>query len=303
VKTAALIQTSLTTIKAATLAAVILVGLTIGRHADAIGANFGGNFWATGGLTVGVGAIGAAMVGSLFSMDAWNNVGFAGSELKNPTKDLPIAMALGTLIVTVLYLLTNVAYLNILPQSAIAAAPQDRVGAAALQAVFGPAGLVLMSVAIMISTFGCNNGLILSGARVYWAMARDRLFFLRRADELHPVYRTPAQALIAQAVWTCFLCLSGTYSQLLNYVIFAAVLFYMVTTVGLFVLRRRRPDAPRPVRAVAYPWLPGLYVAATGLIAIDLLVAPATRNYSLLGLALVVLGVPVYYAWRRLGHA
>jgi APA family basic amino acid/polyamine antiporter len=304
VKTAALIQTSLTTIKAATLAAVILVGLTIGRHADAITANFsGGNFWATGGLTVGVGAIGAAMVGSLFSMDAWNNVGFAGSELKNPTKDLPIAMALGTLIVTVLYLLTNVAYLNILPQSAIASAPQDRVGAAALQAVFGPAGLVLMSVAIMISTFGCNNGLILSGARVYWAMARDRLFFLRRADELHPVYRTPAQALIAQAVWTCFLCLSGTYSQLLNYVIFAAVLFYMVTTVGLFVLRRRRPDAPRPVRALAYPWLPGLYVVATGLIAIDLLVAPATRNYSLLGLALVLLGVPVYYIWRRIDRA
>jgi len=177
VKTAAFIQTSLTAVKTAALAALILLGLTIGRNAAAIAANFGGNFWSTSGWVVGVGAVGAAMVGSLFSMDAWNNVGFAGSELKNPTKDLPIAMALGTLVVTVLYLLANVAYLNVLPQGAIATAPQDRVGTAALQAIFGAPGLVLMAVAIMISTFGCNNGLILSGARVYYAMARDNLFF------------------------------------------------------------------------------------------------------------------------------
>src|SRR6266853_492919 len=169
VKTAAFIQTSLTAVKTAALAALILLGLTIGRNAAAIAANFGGNFWSTSGWVVGVGAVGAAMVGSLFSMDAWNNVGFAGSELKNPTKDLPIAMALGTLVVTVLYLLANVAYLNVLPQGAIATAPQDRVGTAALQAIFGAPGLVLMAVAIMISTFGCNNGLILSGARVYYA--------------------------------------------------------------------------------------------------------------------------------------
>ncbi len=297
VQTAAFIQTSLTAIKTAALAALILLGITIGRNAEAIAANFGTNFWSTGGWVVGAGAVGAAMVGSLFSMDAWNNVGFAGGELKNPTKDLPIAMALGTLVVTVLYLLANVAYLNVLPQGAIAAAPQDRVGTAALQAIFGAPGLVLMAVAIMISTFGCNNGLILSGARVYYAMARDNLFF-KTAGELHPRYRTPSVALVAQAVWTCLLCLSGTYGQLLNFVIFAALLFYMLTTVGLFALRAKRPDAPRPVRAVAYPWLPALYVVATGLIALDLLVADATRTYAFLGLGLVVLGVPVYYVWR-----
>ena len=297
VKTAAFIQTSLTAVKTAALAALILLGLTIGRNAAAIAANFGGNFWSTSGWVVGVGAVGAAMVGSLFSMDAWNNVGFAGSELKNPTKDLPIAMALGTLVVTVLYLLANVAYLNVLPQGAIATAPQDRVGTAALQAIFGAPGLVLMAVAIMISTFGCNNGLILSGARVYYAMARDNLFF-KTAGELHPRYHTPSVALIAQAVWTCVLCLSGTYGQLLNFVIFAALLFYMVTTVGLFALRVNRPDLPRPVKAVAYPWLPALYIVATALIALDLLVSPATRTYAFLGLGLVVLGVPVYYVWR-----
>ncbi|HEX9393148.1 MAG TPA: amino acid permease [Gemmatimonadales bacterium] len=302
VKTAAFIQTSLTAVKTAALAALILLGITIGRNATAIAANFGTNFWSTSGWVVGVGAVGAAMVGSLFSMDAWNNVGFAGSELKNPTKDLPIAMALGTLVVTVLYLLANVAYLNVLPQGAIATAPQDRVGTAALQAIFGAPGLVLMAVAIMISTFGCNNGLILSGARVYYAMARDNLFF-KTAGELHPRYHTPSVALITQAVWTCVLCLSGTYGQLLNFVIFAALLFYMVTTVGLFALRAKRPDVPRPVKAVAYPWLPALYIVATGLIALDLLVSPATRTYAFLGLGLVVLGVPVYYVWRSFSAA
>src|SRR5258708_1713828 len=275
----------------------ILLGITIGRNAPAIAASFGTNFWSTSGWVVGVGAVGAAMVGSLFSMDAWNNVGFAGSELKNPTKDLPIAMALGTLVVTVLYLLANVAYLNVLPQGAIATAPQDRVGTAALQAIFGAPGLVLMAVAIMISTFGCNNGLILSGARVYYAMARDNLFF-KTAGELHPRYRTPSVALITQAVWTGVLCLSGTYGPRFNFVIFAALLFYMVTTVGLFALRAKRPDVPRPVKAVAYPWLPALYIVATGLIALHLLVSPATRTYALLGLRPPLFGLPVYYVCR-----
>jgi len=173
------------------------------------------------------------------------------------------------------------------------------VGTAALQSMFGAPGLVAMAVAIMISTFGCNNGLILSGARVYYAMARDNLFF-RTAGALHPQYKTPAVALVVQAVWTCVLCLSGTYGQLLNFVIFAALVFYLLTTVGLFGLRAKRPDLPRPVKAVAYPWLPALYGAATGLIALDLLFADATRTYALLGLALVLVGVPVYFAWRWL---
>ncbi|HYT04573.1 MAG TPA: amino acid permease [Gemmatimonadales bacterium] len=299
VRTAAIIQTSLTAIKTAALAALILLGLTIGRHADALAANFGASFWATDGAAVGLAAVGAAMVGSLFSMDAWNNVGFAGSELKEPRKDLPFAMGVGVLIVTLLYVLANVAYLNVLPATAIANAPQDRVGTAALQAILGQPGLKLMAAAIMISTFGCNNGLILSGARVYYAMARDDLFF-KSAGLLHPRYKTPTVALIVQAVWTCLLCLSGTYTQLLNFVIFAALVFYMLTAVGLFALRVKRPTADRPVRAPGYPWLPGLYVLMTGVIAADLLTQDATRTYSALGLGLVLLGVPVYFGWRAL---
>src|SRR5438067_10766619 len=300
VRTSAFTQTSLTLIKTTALAALILLGLTIGRNAAAIAANFGPNFWPAGGIALAiVPVIGAAMVGSLFSMDAWNNVGFASGELKNPEKDLPFAMAAGVLTVTTLYVLANVAYLHVLPADAIAHAPQDRVGTAALQAMFGTPGLYMMAIAIMISTFGCNNGLILSGARVYYAMAQDNLFF-KSAANLHPRYRTPALALIVQAVWTCVLCLSGTYGQLLNFVIFAAVVFYAVTAVGLFRLRPPRPDIPRPVKAPGYPFLPALYVVLTGLIAVDLLVQDSTRTYAFLGLILVLLGVPVYFAWRRM---
>src|SRR5437762_316987 len=300
VRTAAFIQTTLTAIKTAALAGLILLGFAIGRNAAAIAANWGANFWAGGALTLGVlPVIGAAMVGSLFSMDAWNNVGFASGELTNPEKDVPFAMGAGVLIVTTLYVLANVSYLVVLPQDAIAHAPQDRVGTAALQAMFGAPGLYIMAIAIMISTFGCNNGLILSGARVYYAMATDNLFF-KSAANLHPTYKTPALALIVQAIWTCVLCLSGTYGQLLNFVIFAAVVFYTVTAVGIFRLRPTRPDIPRPVKAPGYPFLPALYVVLTGLIAVDLLVQDSTRTYAFLGLILVLLGVPVYFAWRRM---
>lgn len=301
VRTAALIQTTLTITKTAALAALILLGLTIGRHPEALAANFGASFWATTGFAVPLTAIGAAMVGSLFSMDAWNNVGFAGSELKNPSKDLPFAMAMGVLVVVTLYLLANLAYLNVLPQQGILLASTENhppIGTAALQAIFGQPGLKIMAAAVMISTFGCNNGLILSGARVYYAMARDNLFF-RSAGRLHPRYKTPALALVVQGVWTGLLCLSGTYNQLLNFVIFAALLFYMLTTVGLFALRFKRPGAERPVRAPAYPWLPALYLVATGVIAVSLLIEGTTRTYSGLGLGLVLLGVPVYFIWRR----
>jgi basic amino acid/polyamine antiporter, APA family len=301
VRTAALIQTSLTAIKAAALGLLIVLGLTIGRSVDAIAANFGAAFWPAGGLTTVVWPlIGAAMVGALFSMDAWNNVGFAGSELKDPKRDLPFAMGVGVLTVVVLYLLANLAYLNVLPWHAIASAPQDRVGTAVLQAILGDAGLYAMAAAIMISTFGCNNGLILSGARVYYAMARDRLFF-RRAGELHTTHRTPAFGLTVQAVWASVLCLSGTYSQLLDYVIFAAVLFFLLTVIGLFALRVRRPDAERPVKAPLYPWLPALYGAMTLAFCINLLIQKP--QYSWPGLIIVALGVPVYFAWRRLARS
>jgi APA family basic amino acid/polyamine antiporter len=301
VKTAAVIQTTLTSVKVATLAGLILLGVLVGRNAEAIAANFGSNFLPAGSLTLAIWpVIGAAMVGSLFSMDAWNNVGFAGSELKNPKRDLPIAMAAGTLTVTVLYCLANVAYLLTLPHGAIANAPQDRVGTAALQAMFGNPGLYIMAAAIMISTFGCNNGLILSGARVYYAMARDNLFF-KSTGTLHAQYKTPAVALVVQAIWTSVLCLSGTYGELLNYVIFAALLFYMITAIGLFLLRAKRPTTERPVRAPWYPFLPALYVVATGALCVNLLFQQT--RYAGLGLIIVALGVPVYFIWRALAGA
>jgi APA family basic amino acid/polyamine antiporter len=207
-------------------------------------------------------------------------------------------MMAGVGLVTVLYVLTNVGYLSVLPHDAIANAPQDRVGTAALQAMFGDAGLYAMAGAIMISTFGANNGLILAGARVYYAMARDGLFF-RAGGELHARYRTPHWALVAQAVWTSVLCLSGTYTQLLDYVVFAAVLFYGLTVAGLFSLRIRRPDLARPVRALGFPWIPAFYVMTTAAVCINLLIR--RPQYAGLGLAIVALGVPVYFLWRRFG--
>ena len=299
VRTAALIQTTLTVVKTAALVGLMLVGLTIGRDPEAFAANFGAGSFPDGGVGLALlPLIGAAMVGSLFSMDAWNNVTFASGELKEPARDLPFAMAGGVLIVTTLYLLANTAYLSVLTLPELQTADQDRVGTAALQAMIGDAGLYVMAGAIMISTFGCNNGLILSGARVYYAMARDDLFF-RRTGELHPTYRTPAFALVVQAIWTSVLCLSGTYTELLNYVIFAALLFFMLTTIGLFSLRVRRPYLERPVKAVGYPWIPGLYVLLTGMLCVNLLVQPAQQRYARLGLIVVALGVPVYFAWKR----
>jgi APA family basic amino acid/polyamine antiporter len=294
VRVAALLQTLLSSIKILSLVALIVLGLSLARGTGA--ANFGAAFWPEGG--VGFDAyplIGAAMVGALFAMDAWNNVGFAADELKNPNKDLPFAMLSGVLIVVGLYIAANVAYLCVLPLGAIASAPEDRVATAVLQALFGDAGLYLMAAAIMISTLGCNNGLILSGARVYYAMARDGLFF-RRAGALHPTHRTPAFGLIVQAAWTSVLCVSGTYSQLLDYVVFAALMFYVLTAIGLFALRAKRPAATRPAAVPFYPWLPAAYVLLTLALCVDLLVEKP--RYSWLGLGIVALGVPVYVFWR-----
>ena len=304
VKTAAVIQTTLTAIKTLSLAAIIVLGITVGRNAAAVSSNFGAGFWPAGGLSLALIPIaGASMVGALFSMDAWNNVGFASAELKNPTKDLPFAMAMGVLTVVTIYLLANIAYLHALPADAIKLASTEGrppIGAAALQAMFGDVGLTAMAIAVMISTFGCNNGLILAGARVYYAMAKDGLFF-RRAAILHPEHRTPYFALVTQAIWTCALCLSGSYGDLLDYVIFAALIFYMLTTVGLFALRRSRPDLERPVRAPGYPWLPGLYLIATGVFCVNLLFVKPLYTWP--GLIIVVIGVPVYFIWKRVGHA
>ncbi len=301
------IQTALTAIKTLALALLVVLGIAIFRNGDIAAANFG-NFWGTGDWTLAMlPVVGAAMVGSLFSSDSWNNVTFAAAEVRDPTRNLPRALALGTLGVTVLYILANVAYLSVLPYQGdpagttaltqgIAHASEGRVGAAAVEAMLGPIGGMAMAGLIVISTFGCNAGLVLAGPRVYYAMARDALFF-RKAGELHPVRRTPVFGLWAQALWASVLCLSGTYNQLLDYVIFASVLFYTLTTIALFMLRRRQPDLPRPVTAFGYPVVPGLYIAAlTGLMIVLLIRKPL---YTWPGLVLVALGIPVYLLWRR----
>lgn len=308
------VQTLLTMVKTLALASLVVLGLLVGRNATALAANFGpGQFGDPGNFTAAFAVIfGSAMVGSLFSSDAWLGVTFAASEVQNPRRNLPLALVLGTGLVTLLYVTANIAYLNVLPlrgspegadvmARGIQYATQDRVGTAAAEVIFGSSAATIMAVFILISTFGCNNGLILSGARVYYAMARDGLFF-RRAGELSR-HSVPAFALVVQSVWTSFLCLTGTYGQLLDYVIFAALLFYVLTTVGLFVLRRTRPDADRPYRAVAYPVLPALYILLCTFVAICLLIADKTRAQAMSGLVLVLLGIPVYLLWRRGGSA
>jgi APA family basic amino acid/polyamine antiporter len=299
----------LTVVKTGALAALILLGLTIGRNAEAVAANFGaGNFNPVALASVFPIAFGAALVGSLFSSDAWNNVTFAAAEVQDPRRNLPRALIYGTGLVSLLYILANVAYLNVLPLHGapdavtvfgrgIQHATQDRVASAVAESIFGPIGASIMAGAILISTFGCNNGLILSGARVYYAMAKDRLFFAR-AGNLNR-NSVPAAALIAQSIWTSLLCLTGTYGQLLDYVIFAALIFYVLTTVGLFRLRKLRPDAERPYRALGYPVLPALYIFLAASIAVILLIADKTRAQALSGLVIVLLGVPVFFIWRK----
>jgi APA family basic amino acid/polyamine antiporter len=309
VKEGKIVQTTLTVVKTGALAALILLGLTIGRNPEAVTANFGpGNFNTVAFSTVFMIAFGSALVGSLFSSDAWNNVTFAAAEVHEPRRNLPRALLYGTGLVSLLYILANVAYLNVLPLQGTADAPtvfgrgianatQDRVGSAVAESIFGPVGATIMAIAILISTFGCNNGLILAGARVYYAMAKDKLFFAR-AGNLNR-NSVPAAALIAQSIWISLLCLTGTYGQLLDYVIFAALIFYALTTVGLFRLRKLRPDAERPYRAVGYPILPALYIFLATAIAVILLIADKTRAQAFSGLGIVLLGVPVYFLWRR----
>ena len=325
VKTGALIQNVFTSAKVAALLGLILVGLAEGRNAVALAANFGANFWRNvhslhavqvgiNGPTVLVSTLtilAVAQVGSLFSADAWNNVTFTAGEVINPKRNLPLSLALGTGTVIALYVACNFVYLNVLPMAGTAGAAdilgrgiqhatEDRVATAALSQMWGSIGADLMAAAILISTFGCNNGLILSGARVYYAMAKDGLFF-RGAGKLHPSYKTPAISLMVQMVWICILCVSGTYGQLLDYVVFAVLVFYILTIAGIFVLRRTRPDTPRPYRAFGYPVLPLIYIAMA--IFIDIVLLRYKPQYTWPGLIIVLLGIPVYFAWhaRRKG--
>ncbi len=296
VTAASVVQNVFTVAKCAAILAIAVLGLTIGRNAAAIAENFGTRFWPAGGLTLAMlPVLGAALASPIFALDGWYSAAFAAGEMKDPKRDLPFALTAGVLITATLFVLANLGYFSVLPADEIAHATQDRVASAAMQAMFGTPGLYAMAVIVTVSVFGLNNGLILSGGRIYYAMARDGVF-LKAAGTLHPRYRTPVVALVLQACWISVLCLSGTYNQLVDYVTFASVLFWALTGIGLFSLRVRRPDAERPVRAWGYPWLPAVFVIASLAIAINLLVQrPQT---ALIGLAIVALGVPVYY-WQR----
>ena len=294
-RSGAIVQNVFTIAKTAALLGLVALGL-IYRNPDAVSANFG-DFW--GGAGWGwdsIRFVGVAMVGALFSSDAWHNVTFTGEEVRNPKRNLPLAMGVGVGVVSLLYLASNLAYLNLLPLEAIQTAQEDRVGTAAVAVVLGPAAVQIMAIAIMVSTFGCMNGMILAGARVYYAMARDGLFF-RQVARVDPKRHTPRVSLVVQCVWACLLTLSGTYSDLLDYVIFAVLLFYTLTIAGVFVLRRRRPEMARPYRVIGYPVVPAAYVAAAGFIEILLLLYKP--NYTWPGLIIVLLGIPVYYLWRK----
>ena len=259
------------------------------------------------GLFVG---ICVAQTNSLFSADAWNNITFTAGEVKDPRRNVPLSLAFGTFLVIGLYLLANVAYLATLPFTAIQNAPSDRVASASANVIFPGAGATIMAVAIMVSTFGCNNGLILAGARAYYAMARDGLFF-RRVGELNKQH-VPAWALIIQGIWAGILVLPRTvktdaagnvtgygnlYGNLLDYVISAALIFYILTIVGLFLLRWKRPDAERPYKAWGYPIVPALYIVGAAVILVVLFVYQTATTWP--GLLIVISGVPIYFLWRK----
>jgi basic amino acid/polyamine antiporter, APA family len=311
------VQNIFTVAKIGALGGLVLAGLLFSTAA-ARQANFT-NFWRHASLGAlhpyppdnpawwisTITLVGVAMVGSLFAMDAWNNVTFAAAEVRNPQRNLPLALALGTTLVVVLYILTNIGYMRVLPlngdpngATAIARglefAADGRVATATIQAIIGPGGAILMAIAILISGFGCNNGLILSGARIYYAMAKDGLFFKSAASVNR--FHAPSVALIVQCIWTCVLCVSGSYSQLLDFLIFAVLIFYILTFSGLFLLRWKRPEMPRPYKAWGYPYLPVVYLTMAIFIEIQLL--RYKPQYTWPGLIIVLLGVPVYAAWR-----
>jgi APA family basic amino acid/polyamine antiporter len=243
-----------------------------------------------GGVTL-LGAIAAAMTGSLFSSDAWNNVTFIAGEIKNPQRNIGLSLFLGTLMVSVLYMLTNMMYLHVLPLDGIAFPQSDRLAVSAANQIFGNPGMQLIAILIMISTFGCNNGLILAGARVYYTMAKDKLFF-RQAGELNK-NAVPGWALWAQCLVASLLCLSGEYGNLLDMISFVVVIFYTLTIAGIFVLRRRRPDAPRPYKAFGYPFLPFIYIVMGVTFCTLLIIYKPTFTWP--GLIITLIGIPIYF--------
>jgi APA family basic amino acid/polyamine antiporter len=320
-----IVQNTFTFVKTAALAAVVVIGLSLGWNANSAALQSAWwNSWANGwnpqigqpGFTLAGGLalallFGKSMVGPLFAQTAWTNVTFIGSEIRHPGKNLVRALLVGCCSVVILYLLANLAYIAVLPFSEIQHAPHDRVAVAMMNTIFGRPGALCMAGAIMISTFGCNNGLILSGARVYYAMARDRLFFEKVGTTNR--YHVPAAALVAQGIWTALLTLPRTvthdpttqrvvlgnvYNQLLEYIVSADLLFYVLMVVAVIVLRRRRPKAERPYRTWGYPLVPIISVLLAGLLIVNLAVlAPTTSG---MGILIVLTGVPAYFFWRKL---
>ncbi|MBA4241852.1 MAG: amino acid transporter [Sphingobacteriaceae bacterium] len=313
------IQRIFTSAKLIALFALIIVGIFYGFHSDvfsnnmshaweAKGVDSSGAFTTLSGMSLAT-ALGLAMIGSLFSSDAWNNVTFIAGEVENPKRNIPLGLFFGVCIVTLIYVLANVAYLCLLPlegsvnaqtvaEQGIMFAQKDRVGTAALYVVFGDIAKYLMAALIMVSTFGCNNGLILAGSRLFQSMAKDGLFF-KKAAKLNK-YNVPSNAMIFQGIWASLLCLSGSYGDLLDYCTFSSLIFYIITIAGLFVLRKKMPDVERPYKAFGYPVIPALYIVLTTLICVDLLVYK-TFNCGM-GLLIIALGVPVYFMFKRTKH-
>ena len=311
IKGGKIIQTTFTSVKLLSLFGLIILGFLLVKHSfwnenwqtglnavqlEKVNGSFvkNGNWFPISG-TILIGAIAASMVGSLFSSDAWNNVTFIAAEIKNPKRNIGLSLFLGTLIVSIIYITTNLMYLNALSLNQIAFPGGDRVAVAASSAIFGHYGAAVIAVMIMISTFGCNNGLILAGARVYYTMAKDGLFF-KRAATLNKK-AVPARALWAQAIVASILCLSGGYNDLLDMIAFVVVIFYVLTIIGIFVLRKTKPNIERPYKAFAYPFLPALYIIMGSVFCVFLVFFKPL--YTLWGLGIVLAGIPVYYITIR----
>jgi APA family basic amino acid/polyamine antiporter len=247
-------------------------------------------------IAAALGAVAAAMVGSIFSSDAWNNVTFIAGEVRNPKRNIGLSLFLGTMIVTIVYVLANLVYLAVLPLEEIAYAEKDRVAVAASSVIFGNVGTVIIALMIMVSTFGCNNGLILAGARVYHTMANDGLFFKKTANlNKHAV---PEFGLWLQCLVASVLCLSGKYGDLLDMISFVVVIFYVLTILGIYILRVKRPEAERPYKAFGYPFLPALYIIMG--ISFCILLIIYKPNFTWPGLIIVLTGVPIFYMWKAL---
>ncbi|MBV9963815.1 MAG: amino acid permease [Parafilimonas sp.] len=306
IKGGKIIQTTFTSAKLISLLGLIIFGFLLVKenfwsanwktgftamHAQTTADTMSVSSWQPIGLGALLGAIAVSMVGSIFSSDAWNNVTFIAGEIKNPQRNIGLSLFLGTLIVTIIYVSANLMYLYTLPLNHIAFAQNDRVAIAAANNIFGSAGTIVIAIMIMVSTFGCNNGLILAGARVYYTMAKDGLFFKKTAT-LNK-YAVPSYALWIQCIVACALCLSGKYGDLLTMVSFVVVLFYVLTIIGIFVLRKKRPDIPRPYKAFGFPVLPVIYIVFALAFCVGLVYTSPT--YSLWGLAITLIGIPLYF--------